>query len=116
MFFEFAGPFLKMFILRTNSSEAKRLTIRDRGFAILWVATIHSEVLVQCVRGLDIQISADLAVPQVDPRVEEGHRVEEGPRVLVSSCRGMFVHSEETSRVTSADHEAVNLIVGGGDS
>ena len=26
-----------------------------------------------CVRGLDVQVSAYLAVPQIDPRVEEGH-------------------------------------------
>ena len=39
---------------------------------MLWVATIHLEVLV-CVCGLDMQVSADLAVPQVDPRVEEGY-------------------------------------------
>ena len=61
-----------MFLLQTDSSEEKRLTIGDRGFAMLWVATIHSEVLVS-VRGLAMQVSADLAVPQVYPRVEEGH-------------------------------------------
>ena len=72
MFLEFAGPLLKMILLQTNMSEAERLTIGDRGFAMLWMATIHSEVLVS-VRGLDMQVSADLAVPQVYPRVEEGH-------------------------------------------
>ena len=52
---------------------------------MLWMAAIHSEVLM-CVRGLDVQVSADLAVHQVDSHVEE-----------VTS---------------SADHEAVNLMVG----
>ena len=32
---------------------------------MLWVAAIHLEVLM-CVSGLDVQVSADLAVPQVD--------------------------------------------------
>ena len=72
MFLEFAGALLKMFILQTNLSEVKHLTIRDQGFEMLWVATIHLEVLM-CFRGFDMQISADLAVPQVVPRVEEGH-------------------------------------------
>ena len=72
MFLEFAGLLLKMFMLRTDQSEAQRLTIRDRSLAMLWVATIHSEVLV-CVRGLDMHDSADLAVNQVYPRVEEGN-------------------------------------------
>ena len=48
------------------------MTIGDRGFAMLWMDAIHSEVLM-CVRGLDVQVSADLAVHQVDPRVKEGH-------------------------------------------
>ena len=61
------------------------MTIRDQGFAMLWTAAIHLEVLM-CVRGLDVQVSAHLAVPQVDPRVDE-----------VTS---------------SANHEAVNLMVG----
>ena len=39
---------------------------------MLWVETVYSTVLV-CVRGLDVQVSADLAVPQVDPCVEEGY-------------------------------------------
>ena len=39
---------------------------------MLWMAGIHSEVLM-CVRGLDVQVHADLSVCQVDPRVEEGH-------------------------------------------
>ena len=52
---------------------------------MLWTAAIHLEVLM-CVRGLDVQVSAHLALPQVDPRVEE-----------VTS---------------SANHEAVNLMVG----
>ena len=72
MFLEFTGPLLKMFILRRDLSEVKRLTIMDRGFAMLWVATMHSEVLV-CGRGLDMQVSADLAIPQVYPCVKEGH-------------------------------------------
>ena len=72
MFLEFPGPLLKMFLLRTNLLEAKHLTIGIRGFAMLWVATIHSEVLVS-VRVLDMQVSADLAVLQVYPRIEEGH-------------------------------------------
>ena len=39
---------------------------------MLWVEAIHSEVLM-CVCGLDMQVSADLAVRQVDSHVEEGH-------------------------------------------
>ena len=61
-----------MFFLQTNSSEAKRLTIRDRGFAMSWMEAIYSEVLM-CVRGIDVQVSAGLAISQVDPRVVEGH-------------------------------------------
>ena len=50
------------------------MTVRDRDFAMLWMAAIHSEVLM-CVGGLDVQVCADLSVRQVDPRVEEGHFV-----------------------------------------
>ena len=39
---------------------------------MLLAATIDSEVLV-CVCGLHMQVSANLAVPQVDPHVEERH-------------------------------------------
>ena len=72
MFLEFAGPLLKLLFLRTDSSEAKRLTVRDREFAMLWMAAIHLEVLM-CVCELDVQVRADLSIRQVDPRVEEGH-------------------------------------------
>ena len=52
---------------------------------MMWVATIHPEVLMR-VHGLDMQVVAYQAVPQADSRVES---------------------------VTSlADHEAVNLTVG----
>ena len=68
--FEFAGPLLKMF-LRENSLEAKRLAIRVWYFAMVWVAAIHSEVLVH-VRGLDMQVNTNLAVFQGDPRIKEG--------------------------------------------
>ena len=37
----------------------------------MWVATVHSEVLVR-VRGFDVQVSTNLAIFQVDPRIEEG--------------------------------------------
>ena len=53
---------------------------------MMWVATIHSEVLM-CICGLDMHVSANRAVPQVDP-----------------------VLRKVTS---SADHEAVNLMVDG---
>ena len=72
MFFKFAGPLLKLTLLRTDSSEAERLTIWDRDFTMMWVATIHPEVLM-CVRGLDMQVGAYQAVPQVDSRIEEGY-------------------------------------------
>ena len=39
---------------------------------MLLVATLHLELLV-CVCGLDMQVSANLVVPQVHPRVEEGN-------------------------------------------
>ena len=39
---------------------------------MMWVATIHLEVLM-CVHVLDIQVSAYLAIPQADSRIEEGH-------------------------------------------
>ena len=38
---------------------------------MVWVATVHSEVLVR-VRGFDVQVSTNLAIFQVDPRIEEG--------------------------------------------
>ena len=72
MFLEFAGSLLKMLFLRTNTSKAKRLTVKNRGFAMLWEAAFHLEVLV-CVSGLDVQVSAYLAVPQVDSCIEQGH-------------------------------------------
>ena len=55
-----------------NSLEAKCLTRRDRGFAMLWMSALHSKVLM-CVCELDAQVSANLAVPQVDHCVKEGH-------------------------------------------
>ena len=39
---------------------------------MLWMVTIYLEVLMY-VSGLDMQVSADLAVRQVDPHVKEGH-------------------------------------------
>ena len=36
------------------------------------VATIHPEILIY-VRGLDMEVSAYQAIPQVDPHIEEGH-------------------------------------------
>ena len=39
---------------------------------MMWVATIHTEVLM-CARGLDMQVSAYQAIPQVDSRIAEGH-------------------------------------------
>ena len=72
MFFKFTGPLLKVTFLRTNLPEAECLTIQNRGFAMMWVATIHTEVLM-CVRGLDMQVGAYQAVPQVDSRTEEDH-------------------------------------------
>ena len=39
---------------------------------MMWMATIHTEILV-CVRGLDVQVGAYQAVPQVDFRIEEDH-------------------------------------------
>ena len=38
----------------------------------MWLATIHPEVLM-CVRGLDMQVIAYQAIPQVNPRIKEGH-------------------------------------------
>ena len=72
MFFEFAGSLLELTLLRTDSSEAERLIVRDRDFAMMWVAGIHPVVLVR-VRGLDMQVGAYLAIPQVDSRIEEGN-------------------------------------------
>ena len=69
MFLEFAGPLLKMF-LRTNASKARRLDIRDQEFAKVWVAGVHSEVLV-CVGGLDVQVRTYLAIFQVDHHIVE---------------------------------------------
>ena len=39
---------------------------------MLWMAAIHLEVLM-CVRWLHVQVSPNLAVYQVEPRVEEGY-------------------------------------------
>ena len=61
-----------MTLLRTDSSVAEHLTIWNRDFAKMWVATIHPEVLM-CVRGLDMQVSAYQAIPQADSRIDEGH-------------------------------------------
>ena len=38
---------------------------------MMWVAAVYSEVLVR-VPGLDMEVSTNLAVFQVDPRIEEG--------------------------------------------
>ena len=50
---------------------------------MLWMAAVHSKVLM-CVRGLDMQVSANLAVLQVDYSDKEDHFL--------------------------ADHEAVNVV------
>ena len=63
---------MKLTLLRTDSSEAERLTIRTRDFAMMWVAVIHLEILM-CVGGFDMQFGAYQAVPQVDFRIEVGH-------------------------------------------
>ena len=40
----------------------------------MWVPTIIPEVhVLMCVRGLDMQVSAYQAIPQADPRIDEGH-------------------------------------------
>ena len=52
--------------------EADRLTIRNRDFAMMWVATIHPEVWM-CVRGLDIQVITYQAIPKKHFRVQKGH-------------------------------------------
>ena len=52
-----------MLFLRTNSLEVKRLAVRDRDFAMVWVAAVYWEVLV-CVCGLDMQVSTNLAIFQ----------------------------------------------------
>ena len=46
-----------MTLLRADLSEAERLTIRNLDFAMMWVATVHPEVLM-CVHGLNMQVSA----------------------------------------------------------
>ena len=71
MFFEFAGPLLELTLLRTDSSEAERLAVRNRDFAMMWVAAIHPEILM-CVRGFDVQVSAYQTIPQEDLRIEQG--------------------------------------------
>ena len=72
MFLKFTGPLLKITLLQTDWSEAERLTVRNRDFAMMWVATIHPEVLM-CVCGLDMQVSAYQAIAQVDFCIVEGH-------------------------------------------
>ena len=39
----------------------------------LWRPDKGGLSVLMCVGGLDVQVSADLAVPQVDSRVEKGH-------------------------------------------
>ena len=63
MLLEFAGSCLKMLIIRTKSLETKHLAIKNQDFALVWVATMHLEVLVY-VHRLDIL--------QVDPLDEKG--------------------------------------------
>ena len=58
VFFKFPGLLDEIFILRTDSSEAERLTIRDGCLAVLGMATIHTEIMV-FVRGFDVQVSLD---------------------------------------------------------
>ena len=75
-----------MLYLQTNPAEAKRLAIMNQGFIIMWMATIHSEILV-CVVGLTCR-----SVP-IKPSLRQ---------TLVSR------------KVTYAAHQnAVNLMVGG---
>ena len=45
--------------------------MRHGSFTVFRMETIHTEVLVP-VRGLDMQVSPNQAVLQVDPCVEEG--------------------------------------------
>ena len=48
------------------------MTIRDGSCTVFRMATIHMEVLVS-VHGLDMQVSPNQAVLQVDPCVKEGY-------------------------------------------
>ena len=70
--FKVAGLLLKLTFLRTDFSKAERLTIPNRDFVMMWVATIHLEVLMS-VRGLDMHVGAYQAIPQVDSCIKEGH-------------------------------------------
>ena len=72
MFFKVAGPLQQIFVLRTNSSEAERLAIRDGYFTMFRMATIHMKILV-LVCGLDVQVSLNPAVLQEDFCVKEGY-------------------------------------------
>ena len=65
---------MKLTLLQTDSSEAERLAVQNRDFAMMWVAAIHPEILM-CVHGFDVQVSAYQAVPQVHFRIKEGNLI-----------------------------------------
>ena len=90
------GSLLKMFILRTNLSEVKRLPIRNRGFAMMWVAAFHPEVLVH-LRGLDMQVSTYLSILQNNPCVQEG-KFFSRPRSCKFNSRMVMVELSEKTR------------------
>ena len=97
MFFEFAGPLLKMFVFWTNSSEVKCLAMRNRGSAMMRVTAVDSEVLVR-VRELDMQVSTYLAILQVDTHVVS---------ILPPNSRYLILGLQELSFKVS--HEQVSI-------
>ena len=50
MLFEISRSLQEVFLLRTTLTETERLTVLDVGFAMFWMATIHTEELM-CVHG-----------------------------------------------------------------
>ena len=57
---DFLRP-LKFFVLQTNSSEAKCLTVRHDSFTVFRMTTIDMKTVMP-VCGLDVQVSLDHAV------------------------------------------------------
>ena len=55
---------MKIFLLRTNSLKAERLTVWNGDLAMEGVATVHEEILM-FVRGFSIEVCTDLAILKV---------------------------------------------------
>ena len=68
--FHFVSSFMKIFSLRTDSSEAEHLAVQNGGLAMERVATVQAEILM-FVRGFSVKVCTGLAILEVDRCVQK---------------------------------------------